>query len=264
MIGTMKVGLYYDAVQTALLRSSKSVSATDSCGFCELKSLDIAPCSWYDLSRKEEMHMTIEVASRLCAYRKQRGLSQEELAAQVGVSRQAVSKWERAEASPDTDNLIQLARIYQITLDELLNLDPTEAKEEITTPVQESEPNEMRKEELTREEQLLMEIRDLQRERARRLRLIPFPIICVLAYLIFGFTGWCGGWAWGWQVFLSIPLYYTLVDAVEQSNPSCFAYPVLAAWLFFWLGTEFGLWHPAWLVFLTIPVYYGIAEAVKR
>ena len=48
------------------------------------------------------------------------GLSQEALAAQLGVSRQAVSKWERSESSPDTDNLIALAALYGVSLDELL------------------------------------------------------------------------------------------------------------------------------------------------
>ena len=64
--------------------------------------------------------MNIQTANRLVALRKERGFSQEELAAKIGVSRQAVSKWERAEASPDTDNLILLARLYQVSLDELL------------------------------------------------------------------------------------------------------------------------------------------------
>lgn len=64
--------------------------------------------------------MNIEIANRLLQYRKSNGLSQEELAEKIGVSRQAVSKWERAEASPDTDNLIILAEVYGVTLDELL------------------------------------------------------------------------------------------------------------------------------------------------
>ena len=64
--------------------------------------------------------MNIEIANRLVKLRKENGLSQEELAAKIGISRQAVSKWERAEASPDTDNLILLARLYGISLDALL------------------------------------------------------------------------------------------------------------------------------------------------
>ena len=68
--------------------------------------------------------MNIEIANRLVRLRKENHLSQEELAARIGVSRQAVSKWERAEASPDTDNLILLARLYGLSLDELVALNP--------------------------------------------------------------------------------------------------------------------------------------------
>lgn len=64
--------------------------------------------------------MNIETANRLLKYRKAHHFSQEELAEKIGVSRQAISKWERAEASPDTDNLILLSKIYGVTLDELL------------------------------------------------------------------------------------------------------------------------------------------------
>ena len=64
--------------------------------------------------------MDLEMAQRLVGRRKAAGLSQEALAAQLGVSRQAVSKWERSESSPDTDNLIALAALYGVSLDELL------------------------------------------------------------------------------------------------------------------------------------------------
>ncbi len=64
--------------------------------------------------------MDLAMAQRLVNRRKAAGLSQEALAAQLGVSRQAVSKWERSESSPDTDNLIALAALYGVSLDELL------------------------------------------------------------------------------------------------------------------------------------------------
>ncbi len=95
--------------------------------------------------------MNIETANRLLQYRKAHGLSQEELAEKIGVSRQAVSKWERAEASPDTDNLIILSEIYGVTLDDLLRGDsaaaekPAEAEKEApddnTTYVKEERVN---------------------------------------------------------------------------------------------------------------------------
>lgn len=64
--------------------------------------------------------MNLAMAQRLVDRRKAAGLSQEALAAQLGVSRQAVGKWERSESSPDTDNLIALAALYGVSLDELL------------------------------------------------------------------------------------------------------------------------------------------------
>ena len=71
-------------------------------------------------TRGEEPHMNVDIARRLCDLRHTHGLSQEGLAARLGVSRQAVSKWERGESSPDTDNLLALSELYGMTIDELL------------------------------------------------------------------------------------------------------------------------------------------------
>ncbi|MDR2035479.1 MAG: helix-turn-helix transcriptional regulator [Coriobacteriales bacterium] len=68
--------------------------------------------------------MNVEIAERLASRRREAGYSQEALAEKLGVTRQAVSKWERSESSPDTDNLIALARLYGVSLDELLNVNP--------------------------------------------------------------------------------------------------------------------------------------------
>ncbi len=64
--------------------------------------------------------MNVEIANKLVKLRKSHGLSQGDLADKIGVSRQAVSKWECAESSPDTDNLIALSKLYEITIDELI------------------------------------------------------------------------------------------------------------------------------------------------
>ena len=67
--------------------------------------------------------MNVEIAERLAKRRREAGYSQENLAEKLGVSRQAVSKWERSESSPDTDNLISLAQLYGVSLDDLLFVD---------------------------------------------------------------------------------------------------------------------------------------------
>lgn len=67
--------------------------------------------------------MNVQIAQRLAELRRAKGYSQEALANRLGLSRQAVSKWERAESSPDTENLIALARLYGVSLDELLSVD---------------------------------------------------------------------------------------------------------------------------------------------
>lgn len=58
-------------------------------------------------------------SERLAVLRKERGLSQEMLAEQIGVSRQAVSKWEVGEATPDLNKLLSLADVLDVSLDDL-------------------------------------------------------------------------------------------------------------------------------------------------
>lgn len=79
--------------------------------------------------------MTLETANRLVALRKARGLSQEELASELSISRQAISKWERGEASPDVDNIIMLSRFYGVSIDELLGNAPMMPVEVADEPV---------------------------------------------------------------------------------------------------------------------------------
>ena len=57
---------------------------------------------------------------KLQALRRSAGMSQDTLAERLDVSRQAVSKWERDEALPETENLIRIAEIFGVSLDELL------------------------------------------------------------------------------------------------------------------------------------------------
>ena len=60
------------------------------------------------------------IADRILALRKARGMSQEELADRVGVSRQAVSKWESEQSVPDLERVILLSELFEVTTDYLL------------------------------------------------------------------------------------------------------------------------------------------------
>lgn len=254
--------------------------------------------------------MNIETANRLYEYRKKMGFSQEELAARIGVSRQAVSKWERAEASPDTDNLIELSKVYGVTLDEMLRgtgsaADASAAEEPAEEPAAEAsdadasaEPEEKvhigwhgihvqdkhgakvdidhhgifveengEQKVWTDENGVVHRPKDYRHhdddEHKSFWHYIPYPLIATIAFLLFGFFNVCGGWAWGWIVFLTIPIYYTLIGSIEKRNANIFCYPILALIIFLILGV-FGYWNVSWIIFLTIPIYYGVVNGIRN
>jgi len=65
--------------------------------------------------------MDYKIADKLIELRRNHGYSQDQLADRLSISRQAISKWERAESLPDTENLIALSKLYSVSIDELLS-----------------------------------------------------------------------------------------------------------------------------------------------
>lgn len=70
------------------------------------------------------------LADKITALRKKAGWSQEELAEQLGVTRQSVSKWEGAQSVPDMDKVVQMSRLFGVTTDFLLKDELSEEEEE--------------------------------------------------------------------------------------------------------------------------------------
>lgn len=70
-----------------------------------------------------------QLGANIVAYRKRSGLTQAKLAEQLNYSDKAVSKWERGESMPDVLTLVQLAEVFETTVDELL-ADPDALPEE--------------------------------------------------------------------------------------------------------------------------------------
>lgn len=272
--------------------------------------------------------MDIEFANRLKTLRQNAGLSQEELAAKLNISRQAVSKWERGEASPDIDNLVVLSRLYNVSVDELLTGESVQdIKEEQADVDGEAESDEepvfdssqdggnendegrqqgARKKDYVHidpfdgvhvhtvdgdhvdiswrdgvrvhskdgddvdisasgvhvnNETVRGHVFSRGREEKHFAYKFPYAILSVMVFLAIGL--FFEAWHPAWLVFLTIPIYYSAVDAVVKKNANHFAYPVLVALVYLIAGFFFAAWHPMWILFLTIPLYYFFINWAK-
>lgn len=192
--------------------------------------------------------MTLEIAARLTQLRKEKGLSQEDLAASLGVSRQAVSKWERGESAPELENLMALAELYGCTAARWTIWCIRAKRPPMTAlaPNKPATPAQRRK----------------TPGRTRRCPTaafttgpgsaqdFPYPLLVTVSYLALGFL--FGLWHPGWILFLTIPLYY-LPDS-ERGYVRLLGNPVMVTIIYLLLGVYCNLWHPGWLIFLAIPL----------
>lgn len=196
--------------------------------------------------------MNIVTANKLFELRKKSGLSQEELADKLGVSRQAVSKWERAEASPDTDNLIALSNLYNISLDELIG------KEEVIN------------EKVLEDKFDYDDGKDADEEkdgdgRKNHMSWLDGVVlfIALISMFLIGFV-W-SAWSWSWLTILLWLVIISVANAIEDKKVSHFNYPVFVTLVYLFLGLVTpGIWHPTWIVFVTIPLFYIVAEAFDK
>ena len=186
--------------------------------------------------------MNIKLANRLVALRKENGYSQEVLAEKLGLSRQSLAKWERAEASPDTDNLIALAQVYNMTLDELLGNGESAPKKE--TKVKEKTP-----------------MTNAQIKGKKLMKIMPIiSIAVVVVYVLVGFAAKI--WHPTWMMFLLIPLLLTVAISLLAGKTKRItalmltsSVSLLAVIVYLFAGLVFQMWAVAWIVFLAIPVY---------
>ena len=243
--------------------------------------------------------MNIKIANRLVELRKKSGLSQEQLADKLGLSRQAVSKWERAEASPDTDNLICLAKLYNVSLDDLLSSD--ESIDDIAKETKEREEenkehdftvkddkgnvvhvskggahvhvNNGNDDVLVSSDGVSISSSD-KKEKKKTKEEIRHDIIAgsiwggtfflvTIAYLLLG----ClvpSGWALYWPLFILAPTVPSLFEAISKRRFCEFIFPLLVTGIYCFIGMFSGLWHPYWFLFLLIPVYYIVFSPIDK
>ena len=87
--------------------------------------------------------MDMTIGKRIGLLRRQKGLTQEELANHMGVSPQAVSKWENDQTCPDISALPKLARLFGVTVDELLSGKQELAPVRVLPPEERKDPKDM-------------------------------------------------------------------------------------------------------------------------
>lgn len=203
--------------------------------------------------------MDLLTANRLQQLRKMNGYSQEVLAEKLGISRQSISKWERAEASPEIDNLMALSKIYGLTLDELLD---TSSDKVIV-----KNNNNQKKDIKGKLKSILSKANDfgIYPNAAKSLLIFPFPIIIVILYVAFSMIFKI--WHPLWIVFLTIPMYYRFAIACKANNKKVFALllpvPEFIVTVFLSFGVATGAWGYSCLLFIIIPLYYWIALFIK-
>lgn len=186
--------------------------------------------------------MSIKQGEYLKQLRTENKMSQEQLAERLGISRQSISKWEQGASSPDIENFAKLAQLYKVSVDSLINGEPDSDEETISAAVIGEDKNTEKK----------------PKKKKRGWFFVSYPILTVILYTIIGSIFSVKGWAYGWIVLLTIPLFYTSVIAFEKKKPIIFCYPVLVLIIFLISGFLFHLWHPMWIIFLTIPLFYII------
>ena len=226
--------------------------------------------------------MTIEIADRLIKLRKKYGYSQEELADKLGLSRQAVSKWERAEASPDTDNLICLAKLYGVSLDELLNTDdsvekiveeqikPSRSSSEEGIHLVDDEGNEVH----IGNHHIYLKDKDgnkvekkhiiTKKEKVNILLSSILGGVALVTYILLGAL--LGMWWNAWVIFFVPEIIASIVRAIQYRNANKFNMAFTSCFVFFFvcMVVPGGLWHPMWVVFLAIPVYHSICGSINK
>lgn len=277
--------------------------------------------------------------NNLIRLRKEAGLSQEELADKLAVSRQAVSKWERGEALPDTDNLIRLARLYNVSIDEIVGYAPEketsadenkaaggagdakatdnasgadDAKEtdnangadganddgnadgeydgeddEYFTQDGETKKyysktkggKHIRFETDGKQKRIIisdddddddddedddddMDSNDYPRRRTRLCDVLDgvYTILCVVAFFVWGAV--FNGWEIAWTLFITIPIFTSIVACVRKKRVGKFNFPCFVAFVYLLFGMIFNIWHPLWIIFLLVPAFYPIARVI--
>jgi transcriptional regulator with XRE-family HTH domain len=212
--------------------------------------------------------MVYNLGERISSLRKEMNLSQEALAERVGVTRQAISKWERDEATPDIYNLSSLAESFGLSIDELLTDD--------IYSLMPNQPKVIGTELKLRAQKMIMIGVGL-------FIVSPFifvaaPIITEVKFAMFALLIASGVLLMIKAGFLFEKFNSLNKDYLERKNEESYTGPdgprkkqkeavntivsVSCTIIYLYLGFFHMLWHPGWLIFMIIPVFNGIYDLI--
>ena len=214
--------------------------------------------------------------------RRREGMTQEELAGRLGVSRQSVSKWETGEAYPETEKILCLCELFSVGMDDLMRGDLTTPNEDQAASAPPS-PEEAPSAELARTPSDGAANAG-EAERVRRLRAIGGAVsgcimtLSLLSYVLIGAL--CGLWHPGWIIFpfaLSLCIFVDGLFAKEdEDEEGARLKPLsarifgglgsmlmpLAATIYVFIGCVWGIWRPSWVIFIIAFALTGGLHAV--
>ena len=216
---------------------------------------------------------------RLARLRREKGLTQEEIAEKIGISPQAVSKWENDVSSPDISIIISLSEILDVTTDELLGRNENINPEVVEEP--HHKDNHIASEGIkinSEDGEVNLNINGLEKQKTRSgfLTLLQAMeggmfLLALVAYIIMGifWTDRNMGWAMGWLVFFIPIIIVSLIDAIITRKIHHFAYPILVTFVYLLLGflgnyLDFNGWGVYWFLFITIPAFYAIVSPIDH
>lgn len=246
--------------------------------------------------------MTQELGKRLAEIRKRNGYSQDELAQKLKVSRQSICNWESGESSPSLDYMMDMAKLYKVSLDDLINLDiPVEDlyKEKVDVDPSDIKDKKEKGDKFSwnkngihifdnesgdrvdidfngihinsndfKDNKIIIE-ENKNKRRNRMINNVASLVDGIMIFLIMGVyltLGFINSEYWNlfWPLVFTFEIPSALIRTFGKKEANKFPIVWICLTVYCFLGT-FGIgWHPYWVIFFIIPIYYLIINSIKK
>jgi len=190
----------------------------------------------------------LTIGEKISALRRQRGMSQKQLAEQLMISPQAVSRWEQDENMPDVDNILRLSQIFDVSTDYLLKNGETLPEGVVVDSDEEDKSAFSFSFGFDDNDDDIVIFGGHRGPRPRNFIIKNLNGIAWLTFIIMG-LGW-QMWHPGWIVLVVAWVIKTIYNIAVTKSIESIGFGGLAILIFFVLGFGWRLWHPGWLVFL--------------